>query len=96
MRVLALEREQPGATATDFAPLLEEEARALWALVQADIVREAYFRPDQHAAVLILECADAAEASTHLAQLPLVAAGLITFEVVPLAPYDGFARLFRP
>ena len=26
--------------------------------------------------------------------LPLVAAGLIRFELIPLAPYPGFARLF--
>jgi hypothetical protein len=30
-----------------------------------------------------------------LAGLPLVAAGLITFEIIPLAPYDGHARLFE-
>ena len=27
--------------------------------------------------------------------LPLVRAGLITFELVPLAPYPGLARLFE-
>ena len=29
-----------------------------------------------------------------LAQLPLVQAGLIEFEIIPLVPYDGFERLF--
>jgi len=34
------------------------------------------------------------EATTSLPTLPFVQAGLITFEVVPLAPYPGVARLF--
>ena len=36
-----------------------------------------------------------AEAQQVLASLPLVQAGLITFEVIPLVPYPGFARLFE-
>jgi hypothetical protein len=44
--------------------------------------------------VLVLECADAAAARAALSSLPLVHAGLIEFEIVPLVPYDGFARLF--
>jgi hypothetical protein len=58
------------------------------------VIREVYFRADRHAAVLVLECASSEEAQAVLATLPLVAAGLITFEVIPLAPYPGFARLF--
>jgi len=46
--------------------------------------------------VLVLECMDVAEAETALASLPMVAAGLISFEVVPLRAYPGFARLFEP
>jgi hypothetical protein len=45
--------------------------------------------------VLTLECADVMEARRTLAELPLVKAGLIAFELMPLAPYPGFARLFR-
>ncbi len=36
------------------------------------------------------------EARAALATLPLVREGLIDFELVPLAPYPGFARLFGP
>ena len=94
MRILALEIEQPGATADAFAPLLEAEARAAWGLVQEDVIRELYFRADQQTAVLLLECADVQEAERRLSELPLVAAGLIAFELIPLKPYSGFARLF--
>lgn len=94
MKLLALEAETPGATAADFAPHLRAEARQVWALVQAGVIREAYFRADTHTAVLVLECPDVAAAQAHLAALPLVPAGLMRFDLLPLTPYDGFARLF--
>lgn len=94
MKLLALEVERPGLTAADFQPHLKPEAARLWELVQSGAVRETWFRADQHSAVLVLECADADEAGRLLASLPLVQAGLISFDLIPLAPYPGFARLF--
>ena len=94
MKILALEHELPGATAEQFQPLLKDEARRVWELQQSGALREVYFRADQHTAVLVLECSSVEEARDLLAGLPLAAAGLIEFEVVPLAPYDGYARLF--
>jgi hypothetical protein len=44
---------------------------------------------------LILECADTNEAQHLLESLPLVQAGLIRFDVIPLIPYPGFERLFE-
>ena len=46
--------------------------------------------------MLVLECSDVAEAVAALASLPMVSAGLIEFEVLPLRAYPGFARLFEP
>ncbi|MCU0508886.1 MAG: superoxide dismutase [Anaerolineae bacterium] len=94
MKIIALEHELPGATNAEFARLGRAEARRAWELHQAGIIRELYFRADRSEAVLILECADVAEAETHLATLPFVAAGLIAFDLIPLRPYGGFARLF--
>lgn len=96
MKLLALERELPGVTPDQCAPHLRAEAAMLWRLVQEGTVREAYFRQDRSAAVLVLECADAAEAEQALSRLPLVEAGLIAFDVLPLIPYPGFSRLFSP
>ena len=94
MKILALEIESPGATAEQFAPHLKAEAARVWDLYQAGILRELYFRQDQHSAVLVLECASVDEARQVLSTLPLVKASLISFEIIPLAPYPGFARLF--
>ena len=95
MRIIALENEQPGLSAEAFRPYLKAEAGRVWELYQAEIIREKYFRADASEAVLILECADVNEASAVLATLPLAKAGLITFDIIPLRPYTGFARLFE-
>jgi muconolactone delta-isomerase len=94
MKILALEKEMPGATAAAFQPHLKAEAMRVWELQQAGVLREVHFRQDRHEAVLILECADGAEAQRALGTLPMVRVGLITFEVIPLKPYPGLARLF--
>lgn len=94
MRILALEVDKTEGTADDFQPLLAGEARKVWELYQEQVIREMYFRADRKAAVLILECQDIEAAKQRLAELPLVSAGLIDFELIPLVPYPGLARLF--
>jgi hypothetical protein len=96
VKILALEHELPGVTDAAFAPHLKAEALQAWQLYQADILRELYFRRDREEAVLVLECHDLAEAEAALKTLPLVEQGLIAFELIPLTPYPGFARLFEP
>ncbi len=95
MQLIALEQAVPGITADRFtADLLRAEAQHVYELQQAGVIRTIYFRADRTDAVLMLECADIGEAETVLAALPLVAAGLITFELIPLRPYPGLSRLF--
>jgi len=94
VKILALEREQPGLASADFAPYLEAEARRAWELHQSGVIRELYFRADEPTAVLVLECPDLDSARAALATQPLVQAGLITFDLIPLRAYPGFARLF--
>lgn len=94
MKILALEKEVPNLSSADFAPYLRAEAHRVWELMQMGIIREAHFQQDQHLAVLVLECDQVGQAQTTLESLPLVQAGLIAFELIPLRPYDGLARLF--
>lgn len=95
MKILAMEVETEGVKPEDFTPHLRSEARRVWELYQSGMIRELYFRADRSEAVLILECADTNEAQHLLEALPLVQAGLIRFEVIPLIPYPGFERLFE-
>ena len=94
MKILAIEHERAGVTEEVIRPHLKAEAARVWELYLAGVIRETYFRPDQHAAVLMLECADDVQARQLLNTLPLVEARLIDFEVIPLIPYPGLARLF--
>jgi len=94
MKILAMEKETPGVKPEQYKPFLEHEARRVWALYQEGLIRELYFRQDLSQAVLILECNSTEEASQALDNMPLVQAGLITFDLIPLIPYPGFSRLF--
>ncbi len=94
MQFIALEIEMPTATSKDFEPHLRAEAQHVWELQQQGLVREAYFRSDQHTAVLMLECDSLADAQELTAAFPLVQRGLIQFDIIPLAPYSGLSRLF--
>ena len=94
MKILAMEIETEGVTSEQFTPHLKSEAKRVWELYQNGRVREFYFREDRSEAVLMLECADTSEARQILGSLPLVKAGLISFDIIPLVPYSGIARLF--
>lgn len=95
MKILALEQEIPGSIKKQFALHSVDEAARVWQLYQAGIIREMHFRHDRSDAVLILEASSPEEAQAALDTLPLVKAGLIRFEIIPLVPYPGLARLFR-
>lgn len=94
MKILALEHELPNVTAGGFQQYAKDEARMVWALNQAGVVRESYFRADRSEAVLVLECSSVDEAREALSTLPFVQNKLITFELIPLKAYSGFERLF--
>ncbi|HEX3045183.1 MAG TPA: superoxide dismutase [Bacillota bacterium] len=93
MKILALEKSISNTAADDFKPHLKAEAYRAWELYQAGIIRELYF-DQNHNAVIIMECDDIHDANGILQSLPLVKAGVITFEVIALNPYSGFSRLF--
>ena len=93
MKFLAIERSIAGAQPETIRPLLKAEARRVWELQQAGVLREIYFTP-AHDAVLVLECTDERTAMAALNSLPLVRENQIQFKVTALLPYTGFERLF--
>jgi hypothetical protein len=95
MKILAIEKDAEGVTDQDFAPHMKAEAMRAWELYQSGVFREIYFtKGDDPIAIIMLECATVEEAKKALDTLPLVKAGLISFELMPLVPYPGFAPLF--
>jgi len=95
LQIIALEIERRSPPPDEAASILRAEALALWALQQEGVVRAAYFRADRKEAVLVIEAPSVADGEAELRRLPLVQGEYIAFELIPLAPYDGFARLFR-
>jgi hypothetical protein len=63
-------------------------------LQQAGSLREIYLTDKRSRAVVVLECASASEAHALLGTLPLVEREFITFDLLELEPYPGFARRF--
>lgn len=95
MKILAISKDNPGIINDDFKPHLKGEAANVFGFYQNNTIRKIYFEKDGDAANMILECEDAEEAKNILEKLPLVRAGLISFTIIPLIPYTGFARLFE-
>lgn len=93
MKILALEYELPSADPDLMEAYQAAQTRRVLELTQAGILREIYFRAQKRETVLMLECADAHEARQVLQTLPLVQAGQIAYDLIPLVPYDGFLRL---
>ena len=94
MKILALEKDVPGVTNQEFTnEILGVQARKAWDLFyQSNILHELYFTADTHKAVLMLECESADQARQRLAELPLMRAGLIDFQIIPLVASSGSAR----
>lgn len=94
MKILALEHELPDAAIEQFHRYAVPEARTLWDLYQAGVIRESYFHANRNEAVLVLECPSVEEARQALSTLPFVQNKLITFELIPMKAYPGIERLF--
>jgi hypothetical protein len=94
MKLLALEQETTSVNWDEETEVLINESYQVYHLFQEGIIRDIYFTETENA-VIILECASKDEAFAILATLPLVKAGLISFEVMELRPYSGFDRIIR-
>lgn len=92
MKILAIEREIKGVSWENSSELLREEAKHVYQLYLADILREIYFNENK-CAILVLETQDMKCAKEVLDNLPLVKSGMIEFEIMELRPYTGFDRL---
>jgi hypothetical protein len=94
MKILCISSLKPGATPEKLNALSKEEAAHAWSSYKTGVLREWYFRTDKPGAVIILECADVAEARRLLSDLPMVKAELIEFECIPLGPFLPIEALF--
>lgn len=94
MQFLVIANVAPHAAMEMVELLTQPEARRVWELYTAGLVRSVWYRGDRPGAVLLLECESEAAAKEAAASLPMVEAGLLDVEVIPLGAYDGIASLF--
>lgn len=95
MKFITLEVENHPVNWNDVdSGLLKDEASCIFYLQQADLIRQIHFNADTHSAVIEWECDSVELVREKIASLPLVRAGFIHFEIIPLKPYAGFNRLF--
>lgn len=96
MRHIAISRRTDRYDPARVAALARDEARAVWRLYTEGAVSAFHFdadRPDPRG-ILFVEAPDRAAAAAILARLPLVAEGLIGFDLHALGPYAGLAGAF--
>ena len=84
------------ATEADLEPLLEVEEKAVWRLYRRGSLRQFFLLADRPGAVMVLEATGVDEAGALLDTLPMVAAGFIEAEVLPLRPFVNLEVLFSP
>ena len=92
MKVVVIASRKEDASPDEFAPHLPAESNHALGMYRDEIVREIYSRTDGKGAVLVLECADEAEAAKLVGELPLAKLGLLSFEIYGTAPYRGIVQ----
>jgi hypothetical protein len=94
VQYLVILRLKPDTTADQLAPLTKPEAAKAWEMIAAGVLRSVHFINGPAGAVLLFEAGDETEVAGHVGQLPLVEAGAVTVEILPLVPFTGLAALF--
>jgi hypothetical protein len=94
--VMAMTSLKPGVARPDVMKFVEEEVRVAVQLYLDGKIDQWYTRSDGKGAVLFLRCITVEEARAVLAALPLVKAGYIDVEYIPVGPFSGLRVLTRP
>ncbi|MBC8121850.1 MAG: hypothetical protein H7Y22_08460 [Gemmatimonadaceae bacterium] len=96
MQFLLIARIPHGVSIEEVRPYVKAEAQAVWQKYAAEVVRSIHYIADMSGAVLTCEAPDLPTMQMIASQLPMVDAGVLQVEVIPLKPYTGFASLFEP
>ncbi len=95
MRFLAMSKRCAGASDAIVAAHADTEALQAFRLMRSNVFEQMYFSPDWRGAVLVVQAESQEAARRQLATLPLVAHGVIEFDVWTLDNYDHYVRLFK-
>ena len=96
MKILVIWRVKPDADTEALKKLLVDEERFAWRSYLSDGLREHYESDMPAPAISILEAASVEDAIAQYEDLPLMKAGFIEGEFLPLRPFKNWDVLFRP
>ena len=92
-KLLAIGTRTAQGTPDAIGPTLPYEVRATVQLYLDGKIDQWFVKQDRSGVVFLLRGTDADQATAMLADLPLVVAGMMTFEVIPLAPLSPLSLL---
>jgi len=96
MKILVLPKPIEGVSREELLQHAAAEIQAVWELYMQGICREFYTHANEPGrVVLMFESASVEATKEALTTLPFAQFHLIDFDVIPLAPFTGLARLFQ-
>lgn len=94
MQFLLIGRIPKDVTAKQAKPHVQAEAQKVWEKYSADVVRSIHYIADMSGAVLMCEAESLSAMQKIASEFPMVKAGVLEMEVLPLKPYTGLESLF--
>lgn len=94
MRFLVKFSPKPEVSIDRILPLVEEEEGLAWRFYREGFVREFFMTDRAGTVVVIAEAASDAEVRRRFAELPMVKAEVIEYEVLELRPFTNWETLF--
>ena len=93
-KVIGVTRTLPGVSPEQMLPHMQAEAQLAWDLYREGRISENYMRTDGGGALTIFNCRTVEEAKAIGDQFPLVQAGYISFEYLPVGAFTPWQGLF--
>lgn len=95
MQVLVVMTAPPGREAAEFASYQQAEETRVWSMYREGSLRQIWFRADEKlGAVALMEVQDIEQARSLVEALPMLRAGLLFPDFIPLGPFTGLEQLF--
>jgi hypothetical protein len=86
MQILAISKLVEGVTPDSIGQLGTDEVKHTLESYLDGTIRNFWFQVNRPGVVFILECSDESEARDLMNELPLVVAGMMTVDLIPLQP----------
>ena len=94
--VMVMTTRKREVAVADVTKLAQEEVRVAVQLYLDGKIDRWYTRSDGKGAVLFLHCKTVDEAKALLSELPMVKAGYLDLEYIPVGPFSGLRFLTKP